>query len=98
MTIINNTFTACGGLYGTYTVNCSGMMPGHLPTFPNGGGFCNGVNGKGVMIPSTCDMATMKLSGNRPAVACGVNVTLGVKITVLHNPSFTQLSDVARMK
>jgi hypothetical protein len=35
------------GLYGSYTVNCSGMM------VPNSGGFCNGVGGKGVMVPGT---------------------------------------------
>ena len=82
MTVTNNTFTACGGHYGTYTVNCSGMNNGtNLPTYPRGDGFCNGVGGAGVMLPTTCDMASMHIKDNHGPSDCTVYADRGAQST-----------------
>ena len=81
MTVRGNTFTACGGVFGTMRVNCSGLNNGtNLPTTagPTGhatDGFCTGVAGVGVMVPSTCDMASMVVEGNHAPTDCTVFVT-----------------------
>ena len=73
MTVVNNTFTACGGTYGTFKINCTGLNNGtDLPTYPHGDGFCNGVGGQGVMIPTTCDMNSMTIKDNHPPVDCTI--------------------------
>lgn len=78
MTVRRNTFTACGGVFGTMRVNCSGLNNGtNLPTYAGAGGqatdgFCTGVNGAGVMIPSTCDMHSMDVEGNHGPTDCTV--------------------------
>jgi len=68
-----DTFTACGGKFGSYTVNCTGLNNGtDLPTYPHGDGFCNGVGGQGVMAPGTCNMSSMAISGNHPPTDCTI--------------------------
>ena len=82
MRVLNNTFTACGGRFGSYTVNCSGLNNGtNLPTYPGGDGFCNGVAGQGVMVPSTCDMRSMQVRGNHGPEDCRVFRDRGAQVT-----------------
>ena len=87
MTVRANTFTACGGRYGTIRVNCSGLNNGTtLPTYAGGtghatDGFCTGVGGAGVMVPSTCDMASMVIDGNHGPTDCTVFGDMGAQST-----------------
>ena len=60
----NNTFSACGGLFGTMQVNCTLG----IPVWNNAGGFCRGNGGKGVEAVGTCTNITVE--GNAPAFNC----------------------------
>jgi hypothetical protein len=87
MTVRGNTFTACGGVFGTMRVNCSGLNNGtNLPTYagPTGhatDGFCTGVGGAGVMVPSTCDMHSMVIEDNHGPMDCTVFGDRGAQST-----------------
>ena len=62
--VTDNTYTACGGLFGTSTVDCSGGMP----AWGGSGGFCRGVGGHGVEANKTC--TGMVVRGNKAATSC----------------------------
>jgi len=95
ISVINNTWTACGGYYGQrygvdgYTVNCSGLNNGtNLPTYPAQpagvptAGFCIGSGGVGDQLPSTCDdMKSMRVIGNRAPDDCTVFDDKGAQST-----------------
>ena len=91
MTITDNVFTACGGFYGqTWATgmhtNCSGLNNGtNLPTYAYNGhatdGFCTGVGGAGAQLPTTCDMRSMIIKGNRPPSDCTVFGDPGAQAT-----------------
>ena len=82
MVIKDNVFTACGGFFGQewatgMHINCSGLNNGtNLPTYAYHGhptdGFCTGVNGMGEQLPSTCDMKSMDIKGNRAPDDCTI--------------------------
>ena len=66
VTVENNTFTACSGLFGSARVNCSTG----IPVWNSAGGFCRGNGGKGVEAAGTCDGASMVVERNHPATSC----------------------------
>ena len=58
--IIGNTFTACGGRFGTNSIDCSGGLPQARPGgFCASGGLCRGNCGLGVQAAATCTNITL---------------------------------------
>ena len=60
----NNTFTACGGVFGVERVNCSSG----IPVWDGAGGKCTGNQGEGIEASGTCSKITIK--DNVPASSC----------------------------